>query len=293
MQRIPIRAPFRATGLVPWLMASLLGAVPAGLLGQDPVEVSIPEGSSVLIGFAIDSTTGAPLTGAAIYVVESQTSAVTDSLGRFALGPLSPGLYRVSFFHDRLRELDVAAAPMFLVDLTEGGLSRADLYVPTGEELEKLQGEELPDVEPIMLDAIEVTADRSFELEANDLRRRSGSNISTLERAQIEPRVAEARHIGDLLSGFTSLRVRSPGGGVLCIESRRNGGVRPASGGRCGQTVAVYLDGVHMADPEYSLLQIRPQDIERVQFLNALVAGARYGRNSGNGVLLVETRRPR
>lgn len=287
----------RAFASLPTVVCGLLlgvcGLVPVGLAGQAPAEIAIPDGSSVLIGFAIDSTTGAPLSGAAIYVVESETSAVSDSLGRFALGPLASGLYRVSFYHRRLNELDVSAAPMFLVDLTAGGISRADLYVPRGAELERLQGEDLPEVEPIMLEAIEVVAERSQQLERNENRVRSGANVSTIEREQIELRVTEARHIGDLITGFTSLRVTSPGGGVLCVESRRSATLRASRRGNCSQPVAVYLDGVHMSEPEYSLLQIRPQDIERVEFVNGLVAGARYGRNSANGVLLIETRRPR
>jgi hypothetical protein len=274
------------------LSVGAFGVAPVDLTGQVANEIAIPEGSSVLIGFAIDSTTGAPLSGAAIYVVESEASAVSDSLGRFALGPLASGLYRVSFYHQRLNELDVSAAPLFLVDLTAGGISRADLYVPRGAELEKLQGEDLPEVEPIMLEAIEVVAERAQQREVNENRIRSGANVSTMEREQIDRRVTEARHIGDLITGFTSLRVTSPGGGVLCVESRRSATLRASRRGKCSQPVAVYLDGVHMSEPEYSLMQIRPQDIERVEFVNGLAAGARYGRNSANGVLLIETRRP-
>lgn len=279
------------------LMTVIIAAVALGLgstggaAGQDLEDFEVPEGSAVLIGLAVDSTTGQPLEGAAIYIVESDASAVTDSLGRFALGPIGVGLYRISFFHDRLGELGVSAAPMFLVDLTDGGLVRADLYVPRGEELETLQQQDLPEVEPIMLEAIEVVAER--QLDRREQRERSGATIPTLEREQIASRVEEARHIGDLLSGFPSLRVSSPGGGVLCVESRRSAPLRTSRGGQCRAAVAVYLDGVPLADPEFTLLQIRPRDVERVEFLNAIIAGARYGRDAGNGVLVIETRRPR
>lgn len=281
--------PPRRAWFVAALAALLIGTSEAA--GQSTGDFNVPKGTAVLIGLAVDSTTGNPLAGAAVYLRESDASAVSDSLGRFALGPVPVGLYRVSFFHDRLRQLGVAAAPLYLVDLTKGGIIRADLYVPRGEELDRLKDQDLPDVEPIMLQTIEVVADRGQD--RRDLRMRSGGNISVLERDQIEPRVAEARHIGDLLQGFASLRITAPGGGVLCVESRRTASLRSSSGGgRCRATVAVYLDGVPLADPEFTLLQIRPQDIERVEFVNGLIAGARYGRDAGNGVLLVETRRP-
>ena len=48
-----------------------------------------------------------------------------------------------------------------------------------------------------------------------------------------------------------------------------------------------------MAEPEYTLLHIKPHDIERIEFINGLVAGARYGTGAANGVLIIETRRPR
>jgi len=265
--------------------------VPAAATGQTLEDFDVAEGQAILIGVAVDRTTGTPLVGAAVYFVESDASAVSDSLGRFAIGPVNVGLYRVSFYHQRLIELAVSAAPMYLVDLTRTGIVRADIYIPRGAELEKLQGLDLPDVEPIILDAIVVVGDRA-EARRN-IRERSGANIATLERDEIELRVREARHIGDLLSGFTSLRITSPKGGVLCIQSRRSAAIRSAGASRCPSPVAVYLDGVPLADPEFALLQIPPRDIERIEFLNGIIAGARYGLNAGNGVLIVETRRPR
>ncbi len=282
--------PAKASPVVGILTLLALGMATDGVAGQSLQDISVPDGQAFLIGVTIDSTTGVPLAGAAIYVVESDASAVSDSLGRFALGPLPIGLYRVSFFHERLKVLGISVAPLFLVNLTASAIVRADLYVPRGEELARLRRTDLPDVEPIMLEAIEVVADRGREL--RDERTRSGGNVFTLEREQIDARVTEARHVGDLLSGFTSLRITSPGGGVLCIESRR-AAVRSSSRGRCVSQVAVYLDGVPLADPEFSLLQLRPTDLERVEFLNGVIAGARYGRDAGNGVLLLETRRPR
>ena len=250
----------------------------------------MPDGTAVLVGVAVDSTSGSTLEGLAIYFLEDPAAAVSDSLGQYAVGPVPVGLYRISFFHPRLEELGVTAAPVFLVDLTGGGVVRADVYIPTGSELRALVEREFEGPEPIMLPAIEVVASR----ERTEDRLREGGAISVVSREQIADREVSARHVGDLLTGFPTLRVSQPTGGVLCVESRRSTTLRrPDQRSPCGAPVAVWLDGAPMSDPEYTLLHIKPQDIERIEFINGLLAGARYGTGAANGVLIVETRRPR
>jgi len=274
-------------------MGLVLGAVAPGAVGGQQIEgVATTDGTVLLVGMAVDSTTGTPLVGAAIYALEQDASAVSDSLGQFALGPLEPGLYRVSFYHERLVALDLPTAPVFLVDLGEPGVVRADLYIPQGAELETLRTQEVAGAQPFVLEPIRISVTR--ERARADDRQREGAAVSVLERADIESQVETARHIGDLLVGFPSVRVRRVRG-ALCVESRRT-----ASGAAavsriadpCPRQVAVWLDQVPLAEPEYTLAQLRPRDIERVEFLNGLVAGARYGRDAGNGVLVIETRRP-
>ena len=252
-------------------------------------EIDVPDGQALLIGIATDSTRGTELEGAAIYFLEDPAAGVSDSLGHYALGPVPVGLYRVSFFHPRLDSLGVTAAPVFLVDLTNGGIVRADVYIPAGPELQTLIDREI-EADPIMLPGIEVVAPRERRLEE---RLKEGASVAVVSREQIAKREESARHIGDLLVGIPGLRVSQPTGGVLCVESRRSATIRGTSQrSPCRAPVLVWLDGTPLADPEYTLMNLRPRDIERVEFINGLVAGARYGTGSANGVLLVETRRP-
>ena len=260
-------------------------------VGAQQIEgFEVEEGQVVLIGLAIDSTTGHPLVGAAIYVMEHEASAVVDSLGRFALGPLDPDFYRVSFYHERLIELDLPAAPVFLVDLGEPGLIRADVYIPRGEELATLRTQEVTGAQPFVLDPILVEVEQA----QREDRLREGAAMAVLERSDIIEQVERARHIGDLLTGIPSLRVRQVRG-ALCVETRRSPGQNYVASrdSPCRNQVAVVMDNVPLAQPEFSLAQIRPEDIQRVEFVNGLVAGARYGRQASNGVLVIETRVPR
>lgn len=244
----------------------------------------------MLIGYAIDSTTGTPLVGATVYILESDATTVVDSLGRYSLGPLDPDFYRVSFYHGRLTELELPTAPVFLVDLGDPGVVQADLYIPRGEELATLRTQEVEGVQPFVLEPIVVDVERA----RTEDRLREGAVVAVMEREEIEEHRGRARHIGDLLTGIPSLRVHQARG-ALCVESRRSVGRASASrrGDPCPGQVAVVMDDVPLADPEYTLGQIRPQDIQRLEYLNGLVAGARYGRHAINGVLVIETRRPR
>jgi hypothetical protein len=73
----------------------------------------------------------------------------------------------------------------------------------------------------------------------------------------------------------------------LCVEGTRR---RTPFEKGC-RWVAVFIDGAKMSAPEESLRFLAPDEIDRMEFIPASVAGARWGSGSQNGVLLITTRR--
>jgi hypothetical protein len=244
-------------------------------------------GEAVLVGTVFDSVTARPLEGAAIYLIDSDFAVSSDSLGMFWLGPVPAGLYRVSFYHSTLTDHGAIRPPVYLIDLTDGGVVQADLSIPTDEGLAQLRRSDVDQIAPIRLKGIQVVASRDV-----DPRPAEGGLVRVVDRSQIAPFEVNARHVGDVLIQMPSLRVLDRGG-LLCVSTRRSVTRAYPGTGPCAGQVAVVVDGVPIAEPESFLPGLRPQMIERVEFLSAAVAGSRYGRNSGNGVLLISTRRPR
>jgi hypothetical protein len=270
------------------LIALLVAAILALSASDAHAQVPRPEpNEAVLIGTVFDSVSTEPLQGAAIYVIDSDFAAVSDSLGMFWMGPLPRGLYRVSFYHGNLSDRGARRPPVYLVDLTDGGIVQVDLSIPTEEALARLQQSGSDRIAPIRLEGIQVMASRDV-----DERLAEGGLIRVIDRSTIASFEVHARHVGDVLNEVPSLRVQDLGG-ILCVTSRRTASRTPAGASRCSGQVAVVVDGVPIAEPETYLPGLRPQMIERVEFLSSVVAGSRYGRNSANGVLLIDTRRPR
>ncbi|HLA14880.1 MAG TPA: carboxypeptidase-like regulatory domain-containing protein, partial [Gemmatimonadaceae bacterium] len=86
-------------------------------------------------GVVHDSIARQPLAGAAVQLVtDSLTSfirtAVSDSLGRFALGDVPPGRYKLGFLHPLLDSLGVDA-PLIEVRVEGRQAIRADLAIPS------------------------------------------------------------------------------------------------------------------------------------------------------------------
>ncbi len=67
-------------------------------------------GAASLVGSVFDSTLGAPLAGATVFISGTQHSTITGSDGAFRLGGLPPGEYSVSFAHPRLAALGVVGS---------------------------------------------------------------------------------------------------------------------------------------------------------------------------------------
>lgn len=116
----------------------------------------------------------------------------------------------------------------------------------------------------------------------------SGFSVNEIPSEEIEQAAQTGQHLGDLLrTGMSGIRVRGGmrPGDSLCVEYRGSGA------GQCDE-IAVYLDGVAVADPGqiYSILSL--DDIDRVEVLSPLEAVVRYGDRGARGALLVESRLP-
>lgn len=116
----------------------------------------------------------------------------------------------------------------------------------------------------------------------------SGFSVNQIAAEEIEQAARTGQHLGDLLrGGMSGIRVRGGlrAGDYLCVEYRGGGA------GVCDE-IAVYLDGVAVADPGqiYSILSL--DDIDRVEVLSPLEAVVRYGDRGASGALLIESRVP-
>ena len=152
----------------------------------------------------------------------------------------------------------------------------------------------ISDVEPIDLelglvpDAIELEAlVVSVRSRAIDRTVRSGARRDFVSRVEIEKLIGAVRNVGDLVRTMPGVRVqnlRDPATGQmgLCIEGRRS----IQSG--C-ESVLVVIDGI-ISDTAY-LESLPPNIIQSIEFVPSIIAGVRYGRRTGTGVLEITTMR--
>ena len=150
------------------------------------------------------------------------------------------------------------------------------------------------DVEPIELelglvpDAIELEAlVVSVRSTAIDRTVATGARRDFVGQMEIESLMGSVRNVGDLVRTMPGVRVqnlRDPATGqmTLCIEGRR-------SYGRGCDSVLVVIDGAP-SDPEF-LEALPPNIIESIEFIPSIIAGIRYGRRTGSGVLEITTKK--
>ena len=104
----------------------------AGLLCGTPLAAQqmAAGGRAVVAGTIYDSIARAPLARASVWLAGTSHTAATDRDGRFRFERVPAGRYEVAFSHPVLDSLGVAA-PTRAVDVGEGAVARADLYVPS------------------------------------------------------------------------------------------------------------------------------------------------------------------
>lgn len=84
----------------------------------------------IVRGTVWDSTVGAPLSGARVFLEGTADTAVTDAAGAFSLEHALDGRYSVSFTHPRLDSLGYVPQAA-LVDLAEGPPATVRLAIPS------------------------------------------------------------------------------------------------------------------------------------------------------------------
>ncbi len=226
-----------------------------------------------VVGTVVDGNTSAPVDGAVVTLRGTGQSVVTDENGAFRIRRIPPGRLFIETEHiaygTRVDSVTVQSEETLeiRIDLTQQAIALDSLLV-----LGRTRGV------------------------ATDLAR--GTRFDGLTRVQIDSMLPRVTSMADLIRNIRApgltireMSVINPATGAadraLCIESGRR---RQTNDGGCNM-VEVYLNDAHLANPQYLLEQLDPQTIERIEYLSAIEAGARYGGPSSVwGVVLISTR---
>ena len=248
------------------------GAAAAVLLAGGLAPVAAQEESATVSGRVVAATTGAAVEGAGIAlarlrdgVVDSlRAETVTDRAGMFQFGGVGAGEYELTVDHiayGAFRER-VTLAPGYRMALRVT-LSTAAIV------LEPLE--------------IEVMSDETRDARGLGWARR---RLTSAELAPVE-RSGEhlANALARLMPGIRVRSGRSQPGQILCIEFRD-----PATlmGGGCRAPIVI-VDNVRQGDGLVTLNTLPIANIQSIEALSPGEAGVRYGADSGNGVILIET----
>ena len=99
---------------------------------------------AVVAGTVWDSVANSPLRGANVYLVGTNIGATTDANGRYRIPNIGPGVYELSFRHERAERFGFVAAPV-QIELERGAMGSVDFVLPrkavgtlTAEEVARL-----------------------------------------------------------------------------------------------------------------------------------------------------------
>ncbi len=259
---------------------------------------------AVLTGRALRAYDDRAMSGAVVYIEETDHTTVSDAEGFFGLGPLEPGIYRVALIHPMLGDLGWEEPPTQLVIVPPGIDVQVDFFVDRAGVMVEAGGPGSED-DPFFLDPLTIVGKRSvFERPTEE-----GARVDFIALESVQEQEVRARHIGDLIRDFPSLSVYEPQPGMVCVAARRRTTDTPNPGGSlsrldatggggvstsrvCPKMVQVYVDDIAIFRAEEMLASISPQNIERIEYVNGVAAGARFGTGYAEGVLLLYTRRP-
>ena len=108
-------------------VALALLAIPPRARAQEPAPTT---GVGSVQGVVFDSTAGAPLPDAAVFLWGTPHRGVTDEEGRFRIPDVPAGEYTLLFYHARLGELGISPGPR-LVTVRPGSVATAELGTPS------------------------------------------------------------------------------------------------------------------------------------------------------------------
>lgn len=211
----------------------------------------------VVTGRLQDAGSGQPIEDAEVELLGLGVRSVTDSLGAFRMEGVAPGVHTLQVRHIQY------GVHLHDVDVPETGVALELRLSPRALELEPLE--------------VEVTGRPRTES--------TPSNVIT--RRQIESMGGRAHSIGDVVRRFIPAATVTESRGFPCIEFR---GASTSRTTGCNYPMIV-LDGLPVTEPAHFLRDLNVQDLERIEFVPASEASARYGMGAGYGVLVIETRR--
>lgn len=243
-------------------------------------------------GRVVDSHTAEPVIGAAVRLTRTALFLSTDETGDFSFAAVPVGVHILEVEHVAF------------------GVIRTDSFrVTDGETIRitvraSMRAIEVPPLEVTVPRVGNRTATRVFS--RDDLERLAVSvrDVGELLEARI-PGVTVALHQRTRGIAMTGTCLEYRGGGRSFSRTRpgedldladRFGArqIRPSvntprpNENRC---VEIFLDGVRTPDADFFVMDLPLGDVQRIEFLTPAEARLRYGTLSGNGVLLIYTRR--
>ena len=216
-----------------------------------------------ITGIVYDKETGNPLIGANVYLENTSYGAATDEDGVFIINDVPPGEYKVVVSYI--------------------GYAKQSTYISLeANDKVKLKFPLQPSL--MNLDEIVVTGSRSGKE-----RKSLASPVTVISENELE--LMPIEKISDLFEG------KVPGGYTLDIGFNNRYRQMVALRGSqtftsYNNTVKTYIDGVEVADYNYSpLATLDFNDIERIEILRGPMASTLYGSGSSGGVIQIFTKK--
>ena len=236
----------------------------AALLAVWLPATALAQPASSVIGGVVRDSSGAPIPGVSIRVVDEgaklAAATLTDGDGRYRTADLAPGRYRVDAaldgFQTLTRQATLAAGQPFALDLTLEPSAVSEALVVTARRTEEV-AQEVPI--PVSVVGGHLVAD-SGDFNVNRLK----ELLPTVQFYSTNPR-------------NSAVNIR----GLGAPFGLTNDGIE--------QGVGLYIDGVFFARPAAATLDFL--DVERIEVLRG-PQGTLFGKNTTAGAINVTTRKP-
>lgn len=231
-------------------LALLLGTLPAAA-----------QGTGRITGTISDAASGRPLPSATVTVVGTRLAARTDASGRYTIGAVPPGAYRIE-----ARHLGYQPASTAGVRVVPGESTTLDLRLA---------------VAPLSLEAVVTTG---------VVDPTSGTRVPfTVGRVSSEdapvPATNAVETIQGKIAGVTVVPSGQPGSGTNIM-------LRTPSSINKSNSPLIVVDGVILSQSfDGSTADLESLDIESVEVVKGAAAASLYGSRASSGVIQIRTRR--
>ncbi len=236
------------------LLVTLLAFIPLQVgRAQDSTTVA----TGAISGIVLDQATGAPLAGAQVTVVGARVGAEAGPDGRYTIGGLSPGTYRV-----QTQRIGYGLSEV-TVEVAAGQTAAADF------RLQQLA---------VALQEVVVVG------YGTQVRRDITGSVASVGGEDVH----EVPHV----NAIDAIKGRVPGVDIVTTGNKPGDGIRVRLRGerslKASNDPLYVLDGIPMAG---GIGDLNPRDIESIEVLKDASATAIYGSRGANGVVLITTRK--